>query len=560
MNQEILDRNLLALIQGSPDTAHKLTKADISKSITFKPSKNGQVLPFYQRSDTGHKSVHSTFDPIKEANRLFSQYNPEGMFLILGLGGGYHIRPFLKENNISSIIIIENNLEEVKSILQTIDMTDIFLDKRVSLWISEKSVEFSDYLLGKYIPVLSGNMQTVSLRARVLMDEPFYSELTENIKTTIGQIKDDYTVQTHFGKRWFINTLYNLNKSETTTQTLNPIKNAYITAAGPSLEKHLDFLRNLKSKGTIIATDTSLPVLLSGGIKPDLVISIDCQHISYNHFMKGYPEDVPLILDLASPSFLTRIAKKIFFFTSDHPFSNYVSQEFRQFPRIDTSGGNVTHAALSLADTLGARNIYLIGADFSYPSGKPYARNSYIYPYFFYRSNRYGNIENQIYSFIFHNKSIHKEKTEKGFRYISKPMIHYKASIERKAAQCEGDVSIIPGDGVSLNLSGKKSISPRGMKSFVSAGIPSKSYKDFLLSYKQQVNNLPELKGPVSEYMDSLSFDQKKTWITLLPIAAQFRKNSETGQEAITQARSWCLDSIERVLSLENHTPIINKI
>ena len=559
INKDILDRNLLALTNSSPEAANSLTYCRSSESVSFQKTRSNHHIPVYSRKIKSKKLIHSSFDPVKEGVRLFNQYDAEGMLLIFGLGGGYHIRPFLKSPRISSVIIIENNKDEVKSILGNIDLSDIFLDKRVSLWISPDPGEFSNYLLRNYLPVLSGNLQTITLRSRVILDNDYYSAIANVVKHTIDQITDDYTVQTHFGKKWFVNTLSNLKKSEKTVYSLKPITKAYITAAGPSLEKQLVELKKREPESTLIATDTSLPVLLSNGIKPDLVISIDCQHISYNHFMSGYPEDVPLILDLASPSLLTRFSRLNFFFTSDHPFSRYVSNEFRSFPKIDTSGGNVTHAALSLAELLGAREIYLLGADFSYPFGKPYARDSYIYPYFFSRTRRISGIEDKIFSFVMHNKSINKEKTSKGFRYISKPMIHYKESIERKAAQCHSRVTGMPGDGVTLNFPIPQRNRSREMH-FVSAGTPYQSSRDFLIEYKNKIADLPEVTEPVNEYLNSLTQKEKEVWVTILPTAAQYRKKTETGVEAIRKARLWSLELINRVLDSEEYRTVVHKV
>ena len=558
MNDKILNRNLLSLTHGSPEAANQLSYSKESPLIEFTQARSGHTIPVFLR-DGKKKSIHSSFDPVREGIRLCEQQDHEGLLLVLGLGAGFHIKPFLEEKKVSSIIIIENSFEEVKSLLSHIDLSDIFLDRRVSLWISENPGDFSSYLLSRYIPVLSGNLSTISLRSRVLLDHDYYTELTSVVKRTIDQITDDYTVQTHFGKKWFINTLSNLKESEKTTQILSPVKKAYITAAGPSLEKQIPYLREKDSDAAIIATDTSLPVLLANHIKPDLVISIDCQHISYNHFMQGYPEDVPLVLDLASPSFLTRIAKKKIFFTSDHPFSRFVSNEFREFPKLDTSGGNVTHAALSLADIMGAREIYLLGSDFSYPEGKPYARDSYIYPYFYSRCGRTNGIENSIFSFILHNRSIIKEKTENGFRYISKPMIHYKASIEKKASECYGKVIPLKGDGVDIRIPRTKRTSRNEMR-IISAGTPWLSCMDFLKSYRKRIAELPDIRVPVPEYLNSLSMEQKEVWITILPTAAQFYKSSGSGDEAIKMALQWSMDLIDRVLASENNSTVINEV
>ena len=156
-------------------------------------------------------------------------------------------------------------------------------------------------------------------------------------------------------------------------------------------------IRELRDSGTLIATDTSLPYLLEVDIAPDLVISIDCQQITYHHFLSGYPGGIPLVLDLASPSGITRVSRNTVFFSSGHPFSQYVSSNWRHFPRIDISGGNVSHAAVSLADTLGADEIHLFGTDFSFPNGKSYARGTYIYPYFMERDSRTAPLEARFF-------------------------------------------------------------------------------------------------------------------------------------------------------------------
>lgn len=540
MDNKILDKNLLCLASTSAEAASLISHCNDTDEITLITSRDGTPVPVL-----AEKPLHSRFNPVREGERLSRQYIKGGMILAYGLGGAYHLLPLLSNKELSSLIIIENDPSVVKSILSLMDLSSLFLDKRVRLWISENPEDFKNTLLAKYVPVLSGDLQSISLRTRIERNPEFYHRLAEVVQESISAITDDYTVQTHFGKKWFINTLNNLEASEETTVTLKPVHKVQITAAGPGLEEQMPHLIRDRGKSTLIATDTSLPVLLANGLTPDMVISIDCQHISYHHFMKGYPENVPLVLDLASPPFLTRIAKNCFFFTSDHPFSNYVSKNFRQFPHIDTSGGNVTHAALSLAESLGAKHISLYGADFSYPYGKPYARGSYVFPYFQKSSCRISGIENQVMDFVLHNKSLNKEIFEGGFRYISKPMIHYKSSLEKKAENMSAYIENIRADGVYLKFSGTKSKPGKEFR-MMSAGESYQSRQDFLKEFAQKIDDIPELKGNINEFLDSLDKSQKEILLSILPAAAHFRKKCDSGTTALNQARSWTIDLIRR--------------
>jgi len=544
MSRSILERNLLCLANTSSPAAKLIGSTEDSDEVFFKSSRDGSLIPVMKTSK-GDRPIHSSINPVKEGEKLSSQYLNCGTLLAFGLGGGYHLLPLLSSHSLTNLIVIETDASIIRTILSSLDLTALFLDKRVSLWISDVPEDFKSYLLSKYIPVLHGDLQSISLRSRVDCSPDFFLNLTPVIKESISMITDDYTVQTHFGKKWFINTLANLKSSEETVLALKPVHKVQITAAGPGLEKQMNHLISNRNGSTLIATDTSLPVLLENNVIPDMVISIDCQHISYHHFMAGYPHDVPLILDLASPPFMTRIARKVFFFTSDHPFSNYVSSHFRNFPRIDTSGGNVTHAAVSLAESLGARVIDLYGADFSYPFGKPYARGSYIYPYFHRNSLRFNGIENQFINFIFHNKSLYKEPLNGGFRYISKPMIHYKNSLEGKANIMRAQIRNVRGDGVELNLNGSRG-SKQEQYRFISAGETFVSRNDFLKELRENIMSLPAVTESIGDYMSSLNQEQRLVLMSILPAAAQFRRTTASGCEALNQAKKWTMEILER--------------
>lgn len=539
MGSDYLEKNLLALTSGSSEAASLISRAPLFEGVELLYARDGSPVPVLEG-----KPLHSRFNPVREGERLAEQFNKSGMYLAYGLGAAYHLMPLLNNRDLSSLMVIENSASMVRSILSSMDLTRLFLDRRVTLVILEKPEDLKSLLLARYIPVLSGDLQSISLRTRIDRDQEFYHRVAEVVQESISAITDDYTVQTHFGKKWFINTLNNLEASEKMTTTLKPVRQVQITAAGPGLESRMDHLKAHRDQSTLIATDTSLPVLLENGIKPDLVISIDCQHISYHHFMKGYPRDVPLVLDLASPPFLTRLAESCFFFTSDHPFSNYVSRKFREFPHIDTSGGNVTHAALSLAESMGAKSIRLYGADFSYPSGKPYARGSYVYPYFYKSADRHSGIESRVMDFVLHNKLLEKESFEGGFRYISKPMIHYKKSLEHKAGAIGAKVENIRGDGVDLNL--RNTVKGTKENRFMSAGISFQGRREFLIEFAEEIINIPELENNISAYLDSLSIKQKEVLLSILPAAAHFRKQYDDPGRALNEARHWTVELLKR--------------
>ena len=551
-NRSFLESNLLALSVSNSKLASMISYTDESSCLTVKKSRTGKLVPMIKKGER-ELPLHSTFDPVKEGGRFYSTFKARGFVIILGFGAGYHIAPFIKDRQISEILVIDKDPGIFKKILINFNLTSLFLDKRIRILIDPSPQEITAHILENYIPAISGNLDILKLRSRVETEPGFFSNVIKTINDVISPLSEDFSVQSYFGKRWFINTLLNLKSAEKMTTVIPPVKKALVVGAGPSLERQLPVLKEHSSEGFIISTDTAFPALLKYGIKPDLILSIDCQHITFHHFLTGIPGDIPLILDLASPQLITRLTGNVLFFTSGHPFSLYVKSRWREFPFIDTSGGNVSHAAVSLADSLGAGSIFLFGVDFSYPYGKSYARGTYLYPYFSSLSDRKNPLENHFIDFIFHNDEIDYIKDNRSARYVTKPMISYKKRLENLINNLRSNVVVVEGEGEFIEVSkGTKDSADDDIFSIFSAGKADFPWKDFLTSYLRELKSLPEPKDSLPVYLNTLTSEQKEVCVTLFPAAAAVRRTSpqETGgMKILKETLNWTIESVNRLLS-----------
>jgi hypothetical protein len=549
----ILERNMLALSSSDPSLSARLGTCAASCELSYSHSKNGFTVPYIQVA--GRKTpLHSTVNPIKEGERFYEHSATGGFLIFLGFAGGYHVEPFLQRSDISGILIIEESLSYFKSILSHFELKSMILDPRVQWLIEPGTNEIENLILDSYLPAVSGDLRLLPLRSRTGKENIFFDSIASIIHTTINSLSEDYSVQSYFGKRWFTNSLKNLKAAGESTTTIYPVKRAFITGAGPSLERALPRLAELKSKGdAIIATDTSLPVLLHHNIFPDIVISIDCQHITYHHFLKGYPEAIPLVIDLASPVFLSRMSKFPFFFTSGHPFSQYINSHWRKFPFIDTSGGNVSHAAVSLAGNIGAEEIHLFGADFSYPQGKSYSRGTYIYPHFHSGSKRFSPTESRFLDFLFNNASLTKEIINNSVRYTTRPMISYRNRLSLLSQNIDARIIHHHGDGLSIDTLPKNRSRERGsvVGTLFSAGKSNGSWDDFLKEYSRKIKKLPKANVSFYSFMDGLSAEEKSLCVTLFPACAAIRReNSDVrysypGAKILNEAKEWTIETIK---------------
>jgi len=544
----ILERNLLALSSRNASLSRKIGEAHSSDILKFVKSQTGLPVPIILK-DGKEYFLHSRFDPGKEGERFFQVHSSGGYLVFLGFGAGYHIFPFLKRKDVSNILIIDRDVSLFKTLFSVKDLREILLDPRVHLMVDAEPKQITEYFLSSYFPAITGDLKTLPLQSRLKTEKLYFTRVIALIKELISTLADDYTVQSHFGKKWYRNTLFNLKAAGSSTSTLKPVRKALIAGAGPSLEVQIEELRNLRKGGTLISTDTALPALSAFGIIPDMVISIDCQHITYHHFMGDYPPDVPLILDLASPANLTRISSKLIFFSSGHPLSQYVSNNWRRFPYIDTSGGNVTHSAVSLANLLGAEEIYLFGTDFSYPEGKSYARSTYIYPLFSSREVRTTPLESQFFSFLLRNNNIEKEFTEDFIRYTTKPMISYKRRLEKAFENSPCKIISVPGKGLPVSAIYRKVNNKKERKIYtmIAAGKPLTDWRDFLNSYEKELTSLPKPTEPFVKYFSQLEPHRKDVWLTLLPAAAAFRReigSVKPGVELLKMVHSWSRETL----------------
>jgi len=558
VSDRIFRRNLLALSRSDPGLGDRLLAAQAAPSLEIRISRTGLPVPTIRREGR-EASLHSIVDPEREALRLVEAQPPGGFIVALGLGGGYLLRRYLASPETTGVLAVEYSAPLLRALLEEIDLSEIFIDERFSLALDPSPAELKSAILSRYVPPIAGDIRSLPLRGRVDLDPEPFGAAADALREVLVSISDDYSVQAFFGKLWFRNAARNLFAAEKAAPPLPPVRRAAVTAAGPSLELAIPALREAAAGGAfVIATDTSMPALVGAGIRPDAVVSIDCQHISYYHFLGGIPAGTPLVIDLASPSRLTRLSGSLRFFSSGHPFCAYVSSHFRPFPALDTSGGNVTHAALSLAEALGAESTLLAGADFSYPDGKSYARGTYIYGYYDRLQERLSPMEGLFSGFVFRNAEVYRETVddpERGgySRYLTKPLIAYKRHLERFAAESGMEIVPLPGKGVEIRVP-RGGTRRRAERRVFAAGPARCDAAEFLSAYAADLRALPAPRDPAVPYLASLNREERDLWTTLLPAASAFQRSAGRASgvgpaELLETTRSWAIAAVEEALA-----------
>ncbi|MBT1444924.1 DUF115 domain-containing protein [Shewanella sp. JM162201] len=153
-------------------------------------------------------------------------------------------------------------------------------------------------------------------------------------------------------------------------------KDCVILAGGPSLDEHLPWVIEHREHLVIIAVSRISRRLLTVGLIPDIVVSVDPQEVSYDvsKEMLKFPESVLFInCNHVEPRLLANWQGQSAFLGEQLPW-----QEPSHTSNIQSEGPTVTNSALHLAIKMGFCRIFLSGTDLCYASnGVTHAQGSH---------------------------------------------------------------------------------------------------------------------------------------------------------------------------------------
>jgi hypothetical protein len=541
-----LGENLAALAKRQPVLAAAVSAAVPDPRFVPLAARSGVTVPGV-RTGTGTAPLHSLYDPAHESAQVAGSARGSGCVVACGLGGGYHVAALLQDPGVHAVIVVEKEASVLRALFEQVSFVSMIADTRLLLTAGLDMIR--EAVVESWQPALMGAMRTVQLRAWGDTERAFFDAAAIEIEAAVDVVRADYGVQSHFGKRWLTNIILNLGRTSARPPILQRDA-AAVTAAGPSLESQLPRLAADRAHVMLIATDTSLPALLRSGIHPDGVLSIDCQNHGYHHFLQGIPEGTALFLDCASPPLLSRLPVPPVFVASGHPFVQYVDSNWRRLLQVDTSGGNVTHAAVSLARALGARQIEVYGADFSYPDGKAYARGTYLYDYFESGQSRVAPAEASFYSFVHSSAQARREQRGGSTLYTTAVLTAYKDRFVGLMDSIDAEVIPIAGNGLALPRGRRRApVSRDGAVRLQQFDPPRKSWHGFLSEYASAVERLPA-------FSRLASVPESALWATMFPVAARVvREGFAPGVQALEEARRWSLERISRVLQAPTGEP-----
>lgn len=329
---------------------------------------NSGAFTMAGQDEKGMYYYHSNVDPMKEAAEFARYYYNTGSdsYVVWGLGLGYHIRELLSLDSGISLSVYESDLDVIYHCMMAVDMTACMALPGFSICYDP---DFKEII---------GALE--NLKENFILHYPSLRHIADSrIKEQMEMffIRDS-------GKRnaeilFESNSRENFKHYDGYVDELKASfegKKAIIVAAGPSLDKNVELLKNKPKDGLILATGTVFRKLINLGIDVDYVIVTDANSRVY-HQIAGYENhQIPMLyLSTAYKGFsMNYQGKKYLICQNGYDKAEEIAE--KNGWHLYETGGSVSTTALDVCIYLGCKEIAFIGLDLAYTNNLAHAEGT----------------------------------------------------------------------------------------------------------------------------------------------------------------------------------------
>mgnify|MGYP000861810637 CR=1 FL=1 len=357
------------------DDAPINNKLDDIKSVSTRDGDKAIIIQY----KSNEYRLNSIYRPSEEAKRWASQYEFQNMnttVAMFGFGNGVFARELiskLKEKD--SLIIYEPCFEIFNHTLENYDITDILSKERVSLFVEGiNERDFRSVMLSALgIANIKSQMQCIYPNYDKIFAEScieFLKELKDSLKSEIININTTIKLAKRSVENIFNNFEF-LPRSNSISHLAERFKNipedipAIVVAAGPSVEKNIEYLKKAKGKAVIIAVDRILDYLLDNDIKPDFIVTLDpTKDVKY--FSSRDDITIPLICYMEANNDILKKHKGEKIFCSTNPFIEELYIKANKTPPSLLPSGSVAIVAYTICVKLGFKRVILVVQDLAF--------------------------------------------------------------------------------------------------------------------------------------------------------------------------------------------------
>jgi hypothetical protein len=375
------EKNMKALEERKPYLYKKmkqtlnLTVEEEESIFRTAQARNGMPILMVE-TDGKNQRLNSSYDPGHEAQRWVRKFDMRNLAIVIsmfGLGNGIIVRELMKSlKQGDKLLIYEPSPQLFRFVMEEYDLGDILSSGSVSLTVKGINDQEIRNLLSSHVDI-------VNQRSQIICAHPCYDQVYEEhfrdfckiIEDHINKITVNRNTELAIGRLQISNMLQNLSLLKGSNLAVDLMGYfgeevpAIIVAAGPSLDKNIEELKQAKGKAAIFAVDTAVKYLLAHDILPDFIVTLDPKK-SLHHLADERCRRIPFVTRIdARPENVQKNEKRVIFYNLE----GYAKEVYRRLGipvGILHSGGSVATGAFSVCETMGFRRIILVGQDLAY--------------------------------------------------------------------------------------------------------------------------------------------------------------------------------------------------
>lgn len=370
----IYDKNLNALREVNPLLFARLHSISGNKQFEVFQGKDPLQINFYDNERNiavFDKPLEDVLDKIES----YKSYDRYAFFYFFGLGNGVFIKTILGNPLRKRVAIIEPNLEIIYIVLNLLDFSQEFLDKRLVIhYYSDLDFSLSASLFVDFEAKIFSKLFFLDMMS------PYYNAFHTELISTSALLTDalnhaivghgNDTLDSLIGIEHHIANLPIMLKNPPLTDLLKKPNSdtAIIVSTGPSLAKQLPLLKEIAPYVTLISIDASLPILEKWGIKPDIVVSIERVEATskfYKNTSEEFQKDIIYVIaSLAHREVITSI-KNGTTILAMRPFTytKFFNLDAFGYIGVGMSAANMAHDMVAL---MKFKQCILIGQDLAF--------------------------------------------------------------------------------------------------------------------------------------------------------------------------------------------------
>lgn len=331
--------------------------------------------------------LHSPYNPVKEAKNWVSKLDLRGVdtIAVLGIGVGYHLDELIKEFPNKNKVVIEPDMSVFVKLMTVRDIRPLINAKNTLFIVSDDVEQVSKIFLGLRE---DGQIHDVFfaelLSYRTAYDKWWFELKREFIKySKLHEINVNTAVV--FSMNWLTNFFENM-KQYPKSVNLNAFEAclkdipAIIVSAGPSLNKNIHLLKEIKNKALIISAGSAINILEKHGIEPHIMVGVDGGEPESRLFNNVKSKDIYFAYSstVHFDGLKNYEGPKIFFKLNIFKYDDWFEKRMGENTKEMKSGASVANLAFDISRFLGCNPIILTGQDLSYSNMQSYAEGAVL--------------------------------------------------------------------------------------------------------------------------------------------------------------------------------------